>query len=159
MEFPVLKDIGKETRYHHFEAISADCPSGMLATASAAEVLARDQYLAAVGGIVEYEIRFWTSVLVVTPVGKKVVAESLARGRFQESSGNDLVGVHILDGKRNVCRCYCLKFFHIQFPSFSRWDMCREGVGCSIVSNICIDYFLKDRSRATIAMREQLLYP
>ena len=52
---------------------------------------------------------------MVAPVAKQVVAKELffLGGRLQETGRDNLVGVHILQWKRNARRCYDVKFlFH-----------------------------------------------
>ena len=101
IELVVLMDIGKERRDDHSEAIAGNSPGGMFAAGARAEILAGHQYAARVGRVVEYEVLVHAAVSLVAPVAEKVVAEEalLAGGSLQKSGGDNLVGVHILDGK------------------------------------------------------------
>ena len=74
----------------------------MFARAAAAEVAARDENPPLVTRVVERECGDRTPLGVVAPVAEKIVAESLAFGRFQEARRNDLIGVDVLrlDGHR-----------------------------------------------------------
>ncbi len=50
---------------------------------------------------VQDEIRFGLAFGVVTPVKEKLIAEAVLRNRLQESGGNDLVGIDVVDGERD----------------------------------------------------------
>ena len=112
VESVVAENIGEEARYDYLESVTRNSPCGMFAAAAASEVFARHQHLTGIGGIVEYEVGLRAAVFLVTPVGEEVIAETFARGRFQEARRDNLVCVHVFDGKRNTGGCKCLKFVH-----------------------------------------------
>ena len=57
------------------------------------------QDLPGIGGVVEHEIFFRAAVAVIAPVAEEVFPESVAAGGFEETGGDDLVGVDVLLGR------------------------------------------------------------
>ena len=87
----------------------------MFAGRAAAEILAGHEDAASVAGVVEYEILLGRPVGIVTPVAEEVVPEELLvpGHRLEKAGGNNLVRVHILQGKRDAGAFYDVKFlFH-----------------------------------------------
>ena len=111
VQLVVLVDVGKERGDDHAETIAGNGPGGMLAARARTEVLACHQNLMhtfagclAVVGLVEDEVLLRLALLVVAPVAEQVVAEEalVPRRGFQEAGRNDLVGIDILQRKRNA---------------------------------------------------------
>ena len=92
----VFVNIGKERADDHAEAISRNGPCSMLPTGARAEVLARHEDAASVGGVVEHKVLHGLSVLVVAPVAEQVLAKALLVGSLQETGRNDLVCIYVL---------------------------------------------------------------
>jgi hypothetical protein len=99
VEGVVLEDIGEEATHDGSKTCTADSPSGVFSAAAATEVLTGDEYPSTVSVLVEDEIGVGTAILVVSPVTEKVVAKAITRGSFEETCGDDLVGIDIFEGK------------------------------------------------------------
>ena len=114
VEFIVLVDVSKEGADDHAEASTSYRPCGMFARGARAEVLARHEDAAAVGGVVHHEVGLRRAVGIVAPVAEKVVAHALLVDGLEESGGYYLVGVHILKRKGNAGGSYDIEFlFHL----------------------------------------------
>ena len=110
----VLEYIRKEAAYYGLESISGNSPCSMLATASASEIFARYEDNTVVTPLIENKVGIRRSVFGVSPVVKQKISETVSRCGFEEASGDDLVGINVLQGEGNACGCYCLEsFFHI----------------------------------------------
>ena len=85
----------------------------MLTAGAGTEVLAGYQDLSPIGGVVQDERGDLVALLVVTPVTEEVLTESLLGRCLQEASRDDLISVHILQGKGYTGTCYDVEFlFH-----------------------------------------------
>ena len=71
----------------------------MLAAGTGTEVLACHEDLSAVGRVVQHKVGVGSAVGTVTPVAEEVVAEPFARRGFEETCGDNLVGIDILQRK------------------------------------------------------------
>ena len=115
VQFVVFVDISEKRADDHPEAIACNRPGSMLARAATAEVLACHEDTTAIGGIVEHKVLIQRAVGLVAPIAKQVVAKEtfLPGGSLQESGGDNLVCVHILQWKGHTCTGYNVEFlFH-----------------------------------------------
>ena len=98
MKLVILVDIGKERADNHSEAIAGDGPGSMLTTAAGTEILTCHKDATRIGGIVKDKILVKTTVSVVAPVAKKVIAKEtlLACCCLQKTGRDNLVCIHIL---------------------------------------------------------------
>src|SRR3990172_6373545 len=94
-----FEDVGDGVAHHRSEAEAEERPGSVLAGGAAAEVLACDQNLGAFCLLaVEDEIG------VAPPVGEEVGPEAFLGGGGEKARGDDLVGVHVVDGKDHRLR-------------------------------------------------------
>src|SRR6185312_13594028 len=92
----VLENVGEEAADHHVETGVLDRPGRMFAARAATEVLSRYQYPALVRRVVEHEVFFRGVVAVIAPVAKQVIPEPFPGSGLEETGGDDLIGVDVL---------------------------------------------------------------
>src|ERR1700754_4346787 len=132
VEGVVLKNVCEEAADDDVKAGVLDGPCGVFAAGPAAEVLSGYQDFSLIGRVVENKIFFRCAVTVVAPVAEQVFAESVTAGGFEETGGDDLVGIDVLLVERNGSGIYfidrlthCLNCLD-EFP-----DVCYfAGDGC-----------------------------
>jgi hypothetical protein len=72
----------------------------MLARGAATEVLTyHENFRTFYFGSVQDEVGVGASAVVIAPVGEEVLAETFPGCAFQETGGNDLIGIDVVDGK------------------------------------------------------------
>src|SRR5271157_1587964 len=102
LERVLLEDIGERGADHRAKSELRQRPRSMLARAAAAEIVARQQHLRALPArLVQDEIGIGVPLGVVPPVVEKLLVQPQLGSGFQEARGDDLVGVHVVDGERN----------------------------------------------------------
>ena len=108
-------DIGEETADDHSKAITCDGPGRMLTRGAGTEVLASHEDTAGISGIVQHEVRIGSAIGIIPPIAEQVITEEtfLTRRCFQETGGDNLVCVHILQRERHTSTGYDVEFlFH-----------------------------------------------
>src|SRR5579863_457617 len=85
----------------------------MLAGTAAAEIIPREQDLCALpAGLIENEIRVGIAVRIVPPVVEKLLVEAFLGRGFQESGGNNLIGVDVVDRQPHHAALEIGKWLH-----------------------------------------------
>ena len=102
VQLVVLVDISEERADNYSEASACDGPGSVLTGRTRTEVLASYEDDATVRRVVHHEVWLWSSVGIVTPVTEEVVAHTLFVDCLEETSWNYLVGIYILQWKRNA---------------------------------------------------------
>src|SRR5271157_40069 len=102
LERVLLEDIGERGADHRAKSELRQRPRSVLARAAAAEIVARQQHLRALPArLVQDEIGMGVPLGVVPPVVEKLLVQPQLGNGLQEARGDDLVGVHVVDGERN----------------------------------------------------------
>src|ERR1700730_562786 len=97
-----LEDVGEAGADDGAESELREGPRGVLARATAAEIVAGQQDLGSLGaGLVEDEIGLGIALIVVAPIAEELLVQALLRGGLQESRWDDLVGIYIVVGQRD----------------------------------------------------------
>jgi hypothetical protein len=85
----------------------------MLARAAAAEVVAGQQNLRALGArLVQDEAGLRISGFVIAPVAEELLVEAFLGSGFEEARGDDLVGVDVVGRQRNDAAFEWCEFCH-----------------------------------------------
>src|SRR2546430_7273534 len=105
LESVVAKDVGEARADHGAKTEIEQRPRRVLARGTAAEVVARQQYRRTerIRGV-QRKVGARTSVVVHTPIGEQMRAESATLDRFEEARRDDLVGVDVRRRQHHASR-------------------------------------------------------
>ena len=111
VELIILVDISEERTDDHAETIACDGPGSVLTRGAGTEVLAsyKDDSILEVR-VVEHEVLLLRTIGIEAPVVEEVRTEAVFLCQLQIACGDDLVGVYVLQRKRNAGGCYDIKF-------------------------------------------------
>src|ERR1700722_8903383 len=113
LETVVVEDVAERGRDHAADAEIEQRPWRVFAAGAAAEIVAGDQHLgAAIGRLVEDEIRVLAAVVLVALFREQPLAEAGALDGLQILLGDDHVGVYIDDLQRRRDAFQRGEFFH-----------------------------------------------
>src|ERR1700722_10860022 len=102
LEGVLAENIREGSAQHRAESELREPPRSVFPRAAAAEVIARQQDLRPLyAGLVEDEIGLRIALRVIAPIVKQVLIEVQFRRSLQETRGNNLIGIDIVDRERN----------------------------------------------------------
>src|SRR5450631_1656922 len=107
------KDVGNLGADDGAKSVVQERPGRMLARGAAAEVAARYQHAAVARRRgVQHEVRIRHTVRPIAPIGEQLLAQPFLGGRRQETSRDDLIGVHVAGRYDDGAGAHTLQGFH-----------------------------------------------
>ena len=114
----ISEDVGEGGADDCAEAEIDKGPGCVFPGATAAKVIAGEEYAGAGAfRFVQYKLRLWIPLAVVSPIIKKDFGQSFFVGDLQKAGGRDLIGIHIFIGQGDNATAEFADWFHFLFPS------------------------------------------